>query len=146
MVVRPWFRLYFMQRTRAWPTAATFGQGSWAKLALTLFRLAAVIFGTFYLIRIVREKYHNGFILCAALIYAGAMGNLIDSLFYGLIFTDSIRDGALSQAFTGHGYAGFLHGLAWWICSISRIINNKIMPSWVPFWGGKAIYVFPAHL
>ena len=57
--------------------------GEWGKMALTLFRLLAVIFGTFYLAYIIRKKYHIGFIICATLIYAGAIGNLIDSLFYG---------------------------------------------------------------
>ena len=56
------------------------------KMILTLFRLAAVIFGTWYLGRIVKNHYHKGFIVCASLIYAGALGNLIDSMFYGMIF------------------------------------------------------------
>lgn len=140
MVIRPWFRLYFIEN-EGMAYGATFGQGSWAKLALTLFRLGAVLFGSFYLVRIVREKYHPGFIFCAALIYAGAMGNLIDSLFYGLIFTDSLRDGALSQAFTGHGYAGFLHGSVVDMLYFP-IVNNKILPAWIPFWGGKPFTFF----
>jgi len=140
IVFHRWFRLYFIEN-EGMAYGATFGSGSWAKLALTLFRFGAVVFGTFYLIRIVREKYHRGFILCAALIYAGAAGNLIDSLFYGMIFTESVRDGALSQAFTGHGYAGFLHGSVVDMLYFP-IINNKIMPAWVPFWGGKPFTFF----
>lgn len=140
MVFKPWFRLYFIEN-EGMAYGATFGEGSWAKLALTLFRLAAVIFGTFYLIRIVREKYHKGFIICAALIYAGAMGNLIDSLFYGMIFTASLRDGTLSQAFTGHGYSGFLHGSVVDMLYFP-IIDNKVLPSWIPFWGGKPFTFF----
>jgi signal peptidase II len=140
MVFRPWFRLYFIEN-EGMAYGATFGAGSWAKLALTLFRLAAVVFGTFYLIRIVRERYHRGFILCAALIYAGAFGNLIDSLFYGLIFTESTRDGLLSHAFSGHGYAGFLHGSVVDMLYFP-IINNKVPPSWIPIWGGKPFTFF----
>ena len=83
--------------------------GSWGKMLLTLFRLAAVIFGTWYLGRIVKQKYSRGFIICAALIYAGALGNLIDSMFYGLIFEESSYTHVASM-FPGHGYAGFLHG------------------------------------
>lgn len=138
-VIRPWFRLYFIEN-EGMAYGATFGDGSWAKLALTLFRLAAVIFGSFYLVRIVREKYHPGFIVCAALIYAGAMGNLIDSLFYGLIFTESTRD-TLSQAFTGHGYAGFLHGSVVDMLYFP-IVNNKLLPHWIPFWGGTRFTFF----
>ena len=54
----------------------------------TLFRLAAVIFGVFYIRKIIEKKYHPGFIVCAALIFSGALGNLIDSMFYGLIFEE----------------------------------------------------------
>jgi signal peptidase II len=140
MVIRPWFRLYFIEND-GMAYGAKFGDGNWAKLALTLFRLAAVIFGTFYIVRIVREKYHDGFIFCAALIYAGAMGNLIDSLFYGLIFTDSVRDGALAHAFPAHGYAGFLHGSVVDMLYFP-LIDNKVLPDWIPFWGGKSFTFF----
>jgi signal peptidase II len=139
-VIKPWFRLYFIEN-EGMAYGATFGNGDWAKLALTLFRLGAVIFGTFYLIRIVREKYHKGFILCAALIYAGAMGNLIDSLFYGMIFTASHRSDGFSQAFTGHGYAGFLHGSVVDMLYFP-IIDNKVLPGWIPIWGGKPFTFF----
>ena len=61
------------------------------KMILTLFRLAAVIFGTWYLGKIVKQQYKRGFIICAALIYAGALGNLIDSMFYGMIFDKGLH-------------------------------------------------------
>ncbi len=63
--------------------------GDWGNMLLTLFRLVAVIFGVFYLARIIKQKQHPGFIFCASLIFAGALGNLIDSMFYGLIFENS---------------------------------------------------------
>ena len=67
--------------------------GNWVanlvKWLLTLFRLAAVIFGIFYIKKIIEKKYNPAFIVCVALIFAGALGNLIDSMFYGLIFEDS---------------------------------------------------------
>ena len=60
---------------------------------------------------IIRKKYHKGFIICAALIFAGALGNLIDSMFYGMIFEESSkRYGVVAKMFPAHGYAGFLHG------------------------------------
>jgi signal peptidase II len=139
-IFHPWFRLYFIENA-GMAYGAKFGEGSLAKLALTLFRLAAVIFGTFYLVRIVREKYHRGFILCAALIYAGALGNLIDSLFYGLIFTESVKDGPLSHLFTAHSYAGFLQGSVVDMLYFP-IIDNKVLPGWIPFWGGKPFTFF----
>jgi signal peptidase II len=58
-------------------------------MTLTLFRLGAVIWGSFLLSDFIQKKLHKGFIICAAMIYAGALGNLIDSLFYGIIFDQS---------------------------------------------------------
>ena len=79
----PWAKLYFIENNgMAW--GWEFG-GEWGKMLLTLFRLAAVGFGTWYLGKIVKQGYTKGFIICACLIYAGALGNLIDSMFYGLI-------------------------------------------------------------
>src|SRR6218665_2729057 len=83
-VLGDWFQLDFVENpgmAYGWK----FG-GNWGKLAITVFRMAAVVFGTWYLARIIKEKYHKGFIICAGLIYAGALGNLIDSCFYGMIF------------------------------------------------------------
>src|SRR5690606_20206192 len=82
-----WFQIYFVENEgMAW--GWKFG-GGLGKMALTLFRLAAVIFGGFYIASMFKKKYHRGFIICVALIFAGALGNLIDSLFYGLIFEES---------------------------------------------------------
>ena len=102
-----WFKLYFIEnKGMAW--GWEFG-GEWGKMLLTLFRLAAVIFGTWYLYKIVKQKYNKGFIICASLIYAGALGNLIDSMFYGLIFEESTYS-YVAKIFPADGYAGFLHG------------------------------------
>jgi len=102
-----WFKLYFIEnKGMAW--GWEFG-GEWGKMLLTLFRLAAVIFGTWYLYKIVKQKYSRGFIICAALIYAGALGNLIDSMFYGMIFEETSYS-HIARIFPAEGYAGFLHG------------------------------------
>jgi signal peptidase II len=120
--------------------------GVWGKMALTLFRLLAVIFGTFYIAQIVRKKYHPGFIICATLIYAGAIGNLIDSLFYGMIFensdpfTQNIANSALDKDFTT-GYAGFLHGKVVDMLYFP-IITDATIPAWVPIWGGEPFEFF----
>ena len=85
-VIGNWFRLYFIEN-EGMAYGWQFG-GEWGKLMLTLFRMGAVVFGVFYLRKIVEKKYHTGFIICASLIFAGALGNLIDSMFYGLIFEE----------------------------------------------------------
>src|SRR6188508_1551336 len=85
----PWFKLYFIENEgMAW--GWKFG-GEWGKMTLTLFRLIAVVFGVFYIRSILKKNYSRGFLVCVALIFAGALGNLIDSMFYGLIFEDSER-------------------------------------------------------
>ena len=133
----PWFRLYFIENEgMAW--GWKFG-GEWGKMILTLFRLAAVIFGTWYIVRIIKHKYHRGFIVCAALIYAGALGNLIDSMFYGLIFEESSYSN-IAKIFPKHGYAGFLHGRV--VDMLYFPLVEGTFPSWFPFIGGKEFLFF----
>ena len=117
--------------------------GDWGKLALTVFRMFAVVFGTWYLGKIIKQGYNKGFIICAALIYAGALGNLIDSLFYGLIFDSSSPFSQnISKLFpAGGGYAGFLHGKVVDMLYFP-IITNAHYPSWVPFVGGDEFEFF----
>lgn len=135
-----WFRLFFIENEgMAW--GWKFG-GEWGKLALTLFRLVAVIFGVFYIRSIVQKKYHRGFIVCVAMIFAGALGNLIDSMFYGMIFSpsdDNLPKAVLFPA--GGGYASFLHGKVVDMIYVP-IIENKTLPSWIPFWGGERFTFF----
>jgi signal peptidase II len=132
-----WFKLYFIEnKGMAW--GWEFG-GDWGKMFLTLFRLAAVIFGTWYLGKIVKQGYSRGFIVCAALIYAGALGNLIDSMFYGLIFEESSYS-HVSQIFPDHGYAGFLHGRV--VDMLYFPIIKSHFPSWVPVVGGEDFEFF----
>ena len=132
-----WFQLYFIEnRGMAW--GWEFG-GDWGKMLLTLFRLAAVIFGTWYLYKIVKQKYNKGFIICASLIYAGALGNLIDSMFYGMIFEETTYS-HVAKMFPAEGYAGFLHGRV--VDMLYFPIIKTTYPSWVPFVGGEDFEFF----
>lgn len=137
-----WFQLYFIEnKGMAW--GWEFG-GEWGKMILTLFRLVAVIFGTWYLGKIINKKYSRGFIVCAALIYAGALGNLIDSMFYGMIFDESPTGngyGYVAHMFPPHGYAGFLHGRVVDMLYFP-IIEDAKFPSWFPFVGGDKFTFF----
>ena len=136
-----WFRLHFVENEgMAW--GWKFG-GGFGKIFLTLFRLVAVIWGSFLLKDFIQKKYHKGFILCAALIYAGALGNLLDSMFYGLIFDNSDFFRAnVAQLFPhGGGYAKFLHGRVVDMLYFP-IITNAHYPSWIPYFGGKDFEFF----
>ncbi len=134
---RDWFQIYFVENEgMAW--GWKFG-GEWGKMALTLFRLFAVIFGVFYIRSIIRKRYHPGFILCAGLIFAGALGNLIDSMFYGLIFEESTFT-SVARIFPLKGYAGFLHGKV--VDMLYFPIIQSHYPTWVPIIGGKEFEFF----
>lgn len=141
------FQLYFVENpgmAYGWK----FG-GNWGKMALTVFRMGAVIFGTWYLGKIIREKYHKGFIICASLVYAGALGNLVDSSFYGLIFDKGMTVDPIIKdyigysglaAFSSKGYASFLHGNVVDMLYFPVIKGN--FPTWFPFWGGQDFEFF----
>jgi signal peptidase II len=132
-----WFKLYFIENEgMAW--GWKFG-GEWGKMILTLFRLVAVLFGTWYLGKIIKQKYSRGFILCACLIYAGALGNLIDSMFYGLIFEESSYV-HVAKMFPPKGYAGFLHGKV--VDMLYFPMVHSTVPNWVPFVGGNDFEFF----
>ena len=135
-----WFRLHFIENegmAYGWSLG-----GDWGKMLLTLFRLGAVIVGVFYIRSIISKKYHRGFIACAALIFAGALGNLIDSMFYGIIFEESIRDTFIvAKIFPEHGYAGFLHGNVVDMLYFP-VIRGAHFPKWFPVWGGEPFEFF----
>lgn len=141
-VLGKWFRLHFIENEgMAW--GWKLGEsGSWGKIVLTLFRLVAVGFGVWYIGKIIREKQHSGFIACVALIFAGAVGNLLDSLFYGLIFESS--DHHLSNVArmfpSGGGYAGFLHGKV--VDMLYFPIIETTLPDWSPIWKGEQFVFF----
>lgn len=134
-----WFQLYFIENegmAYGWKLGGQLG-----KMALTLFRLAAVIYGVFYIRRIIQRKFNPAFIVCVALIFAGALGNLIDSMFYGLIFENSSPFAYnIAHISPAHGYAGFLHGKV--VDMLYFPIIDTHYPSWFPVWGGHQFLFF----
>lgn len=140
-VLGTWFRLHFVENEgMAW--GWKFG-GEFGKIALTLFRLVAVIWGSFLIRNFIRQKQHKGFLICAALIYAGALGNLIDSLFYGLIFEASnpFTQNVATLLPAGGGYAGLFHGKVVDMLYFP-IITNSHYPNWIPIVGGEEFEFF----
>lgn len=139
-ILGSWFRLHFVEN-EGMAYGWKFG-GESGKMILTLFRLGAVIFGVWYLGSIIKKKYSRGFIICASLIFAGALGNLIDSMFYGLLFEESIQGSySVAKFLPAHGYAGFLHGKVVDMLYFP-IIREAHFPAWVPFWGGDEFEFF----
>ncbi len=116
--------------------------GEYGKLALSLFRIFAVIFLIYFIIRLIKLNLSMGFLASFALILAGALGNIIDSAFYGLIFSDSpAYHGGLATLFPPEGgYAGFLHGKV--VDMLYFPMFKGIYPDWFPIMGGKPYLFF----
>ncbi len=115
--------------------------GEYGKLALSLFRIVAVGFLAYYLRLLITTGASLGLLASFALILAGAMGNILDSAFYGMIFSASPYHGGLAELFPeGGGYATFLHGKV--VDMLYFPIVNGYLPEWVPFWGGEHFLFF----
>jgi len=132
-----WFIIHFTENN-GMAFGLEFG-GSFGKLFLSVFRIAAVTAIGWYLTYLVRTKAHSGLIACFSLIFAGAVGNIIDSAFYGMIFSESATriSGFLPPE---GGYAGFLHGRV--VDMLYFPIVDTHFPSWFPIWGGEEFMFF----
>lgn len=136
-VIGSWFRIHFVENN-GMAFGFEFG-GDYGKIFLSLFRIAAVFAIGWYILKLVKRDLPMGFIACIALIFAGAIGNIIDSAFYGLIFNESA--GKVSTLFPPEGgYATFLHGRV--VDMFYFPLISGIYPGWVPFWGGQDFEFF----
>jgi signal peptidase II len=138
LVMGNWFRLHFIENN-GMAFGMKFSQGDMGKLLLTSFRLIAVGFGFYMLKQLVKKQYSRGAIICGSLILAGAMGNLIDSMFYGLIFTESSFHIARFVPW-GQGYGRLLHGQV--VDMLYFPMIEFKLPDGLPFLGGKSISFF----
>lgn len=114
--------------------------GEHGKLFLSLFRIVAAVLGVFYIRHIIRTKEYWGYIFCTALIFAGAVGNIIDSAFYGIIFSSSEYDKVATLFPPGGGYQTFLHGKV--VDMIHLPFWHGQFPSWFPFWANQDFEFF----
>lgn len=137
-IIGHWFRFQFVQN-EGMAYGISFGASA-GKVFLTLLRLVAVVIGFVILKRLVQKKYPHGLIICGALIIAGAMGNLIDSLFYGLLFSASTTTQIAQFLPAGGGYAGLLHGKV--VDMLYFPIYRGVLPRWIPFKGGEPFEFF----
>jgi len=137
-ILGDWFIIHFTENN-GMAFGLEFG-GEAGKLALSLFRIAAVIGIGYGLHYMVKQKYHRGFILNVALIFAGAMGNIIDSTFYGVLFSESTWFDKAQLFPAGGGYSSFLHGKVVDMLYFPLIQGN--FPAWFPVWGGEEFLFF----
>ena len=142
-----WFLIHFVENP-----GMAFGWeigGKSGKLFLSIFRLVAIVAIIWWMRTLIREKTPQGFILCVSLILAGAIGNMIDCAFYGLIFnTGTTFSTELGTYFSysgisqlsSEGYAPFLHGCV--VDMLSFPILRGTYPGWFPFKAGETFLFF----
>ena len=132
--ITPWFYIYFTENN-----GMAFGIEIISKLFLSIFRLVAVVLIGYYLYKIVKENYRIGFIVCISLILAAALGNIIDSVFYGVIFDHSYGQLATFMPEAG-GYASWFHGKV--VDMLYFPLFSFYWPEWMPVVGGEEFVFF----
>ena len=141
IVVFDWFRISFIENR-----GMAFGMEIGSKLFLSLFRIVAVGGLTWYIWKKIKEGARMGYIIVLSMIYAGAAGNIFDSLFYGEIFTAShpyYTDLPPAQLVPwGEGYASILMGNV--VDMFSFPLFHGTFPNWFPVWGGEDFTFFSA--
>ncbi len=132
-----WFIIHFTENN-----GMAFGlelAGDYGKLILSVFRIIAVIAIGWYLFSLPKKGASNGLMISGALIFSGALGNIIDSAFYGIIFNDSNYQIATLFPEEG-GYSSFLYGKV--VDMLYFPLLDGYFPDWVPFWGGEHFIFF----
>lgn len=129
-----WFKIVFIENN-----GMAYGMEIGSKLVLSLFRIAAISVLGWYIFGQVRKQARWGYIVCLSMILAGAIGNMIDSMFYGLVFNASSEYYVSYPVSFGTGYASFLTGKVVDMFYFPLIVTT--WPEWVPMVGGEP-YVF----
>ena len=129
-----WFKIVFIENN-----GMAYGMEIGSKLVLSLFRVVAISVLGYYIIGQVKLQARWGYLVCLSMIFAGAVGNLIDSMFYGLVFNASSEFYTSYFVPFGTGYASFLMGKVVDMFYFPLIVTT--WPDWVPFVGGNP-YIF----
>ena len=132
--ITDWFFIYFTENN-----GMAFGMEIIGKLFLTSFRIIAVVLIIWYLIKIVKQNLKTGYIVCISLILAGAIGNIIDCVFYGVLFSESTHSSLATFVPIGEGYSEWFYGKVVDMFYFPIIDTN--WPEWMPFVGGEQ-YIF----
>lgn len=134
-----WAKIHFVEN-KGMAYGISFG-GEIGKLTLSLFRIVMVAFLLYIMSGLIKAKESKWLLFCFALIIAGALGNIIDSTFYGVFFSESRFHG--DPAFflpDASGKLGFLHGKV--VDMLYFPLIDTVLPEWVPFWGGERFEFF----
>ena len=133
--ITDWFYITFIENM-----GMAFGMQIGSKILLSLFRLVAIVILSYYILQQVRKNVRTGYIVCLAMILAGAAGNLIDCMFYGLCFTSSSEFYTSYFVPFGSGYAPFLMGKV--VDMFYFPLIETEWPMWMPFVGGDHFVFF----
>ena len=133
--VANWFYISFIENN-----GMAYGMQIGSKLALSLFRVAAIVLLGYFIWLQVRKQAKTGYLVCLTMVLAGAIGNLIDSMFYGLVFTESTPYYISSLVSFGDGYAPFLMGKVVDMFYFPLIVTT--WPQWMPIVGGEDFVFF----
>jgi signal peptidase II len=133
-----WFQIHFIENP-----GMAFGiewGGDYGKLSLSLFRIVAISFIGYMLYKLVKQKASFIVLTSISLIFAGALGNILDSVFYGLVFSKSTGLEVATFIPEGGGYTTFLHGKV--VDMFYFPLIDSHFPEWFPIWGGKPLQFF----
>ena len=133
--ITDWFYITFIENM-----GMAFGMQLGSKIVLSLFRVIAIGVLGYYIRNQVRQNAHTGYIVCLAMVLAGAAGNLIDCMFYGLIFNESSPYYLSYFVPLGSGYAPFLMGKV--VDMFYFPLIETEWPTWMPFVGGEHFVFF----
>lgn len=134
-----WFYLRFIENP-----GAAYGMslgGDYGKMALSLIRIVAIGAIIYYVSRLIKRSAPVGVVIGFAFILAGAIGNVLDSVFYGVMFTESTYYDVAQMVPWGEGYSTLLHGNVVDMLYFP-IIEIERMPDWFPIWGGEEYTFF----
>ena len=133
-----WFQIYFIENN-GMAFGMQFG-GSVGKFLLTALRLVLIGVIIYYIKKLIEGGATRAFLTGIALILVGAIGNVIDSMFYGLIFSESTFTNVAALLPEGGGYAPFMFGKV--VDMLYFPLIDTVLPEWVPFWGGEQFIFF----
>lgn len=133
--ITDWFYIYFTENN-----GMAFGMEIFNKFFLTGFRIIAAIGIAWLLMKYIKENYKTGFLVCVSLILAGAIGNIIDCVFYGEIFSESTHHSIATFVPLGEGYSEWFYGKVVDMFYFPLIETD--WPEWVPFVGGEHFIFF----
>lgn len=138
-VIGNWFKIAFVENN-GMAFGMKLGNGEFGKIVLSLFRIFAVSAIGWYIYKLVKNNTKLGVLFAMGLIFCGALGNIIDSLFYGIIFNESTYSQIATFMPELGGYSSFLHGKVVDMLYFPLFEGN--FPSWFPIWGGEHFIFF----